>query len=316
MTTTSSSSSSRKRQRARSTLSEDIARRLLAEARIEMPSDAGYPRGLLASVADALNAETVLSDDLPTDGQTCRSQKSPIIHLSRSGSDARTVFTFGHELAHLALYKYAPVLPEIASLGDFETERLCDAVAAATILPREWITDAVTPYPSLDEVLGAARSAQVSPTSVILRLRDLGASLTFLRMRRLSNQQWIASTAVGFPHEIRRALRPDQSASTTLDALVHESLYGRVVAVSDVQIGLVYNRQPPLVTYGSACASKHLVHLLIHDLRCDSIGREVGWRLKLRNGKVGVDVCRVSVERRQPIFMRCRRTEVEARSKR
>lgn len=271
------------RQRA---LPDVLARRLLDEAGIDLSVSTRYPLGLLATVASSLDVRTEFDSHLTVDGQTCRGREGITVRLARSSHDTRTVFTFAHELAHIALRKYASEIPNAADLTPRQTERLCDAVAAATVLPRAWVNASIDGQPSIAEVFAMAHSANVSPTAVVLRLRDMGFDFCFVRLRTLNDGRWIAASAVGLPHEVRRLLAPDDVMSRRLDDATDDACDSRRgPALRKLQVSLHYERERTRDTPATIHATAETAHLLIDRLRCtaETMSSSSAWTLHLRD---------------------------------
>ncbi|MHB8290281.1 MAG: ImmA/IrrE family metallo-endopeptidase [Acidimicrobiales bacterium] len=265
-------------------LAEDIASRLLARAGLDPEQLDSYPKNLLSSVAACLNVKAEFSGELLIDGRSCYgSGKTTTVQLSSTTSETRAVFTYAHELAHVALRKFADDLTWVSALTPLQTERLCDSVAAAMILPRSWLVATMEDKPSIPEILTLARAAHVSPMTVGVRLNDIGIDLCYMRFRPLRNRRWISASAVGVPHEVRRLLAPTGDMLLRLESTPDGSSGGAWEVVQELLITLTREHQPSIAAPGSLHQLRDSVYLLISGLRCSRDGS--GWRLAVKGSR-------------------------------
>jgi len=111
----------------------------------------------------------------------------PIIDLASGDSATGRTFTLLHELTHLALNGGGICSPLKPSELTAQTERYCDAVAAATLMPAEFVES----FPRLDsvsnptDILGQmSRLCGASREALVYRFRELGrvSESVFARM--------------------------------------------------------------------------------------------------------------------------------------
>lgn len=152
-----------------------LARKLLKDLGInEPPVD-------LIQVARHLNAEIVMSDELPEEVHgTVVPLKSGkfLILISVFICETRRNFTIAHELAHIVLrhHRIARVLTStasISSLKDAENkiERLADAFASELLMPKHWVRKYVNTYGT--DVQELAELFMVSREAMRIRLKEL-----------------------------------------------------------------------------------------------------------------------------------------------
>lgn len=211
-------------------LGDRIASRLLRDAGVDCTSSF-RPAHTLSTIAGFLEIKPKLSGGFLGDGHSCIGPVGNMVTLNTHGPGTRTVFTFAHELAHLAIWRYRDDMHGLANIEGAQLERLCDAVGAALVLPKEWIARAVDGEPSLAEICSIAGKAHVSPSAVAIRLRDVGYPVCLLRLRRLRGGTWIIAAAVGISNDGRRHLAMARSSALHLDAMAnhcHEDLPTRL----------------------------------------------------------------------------------------
>lgn len=108
------------------------------------------------------------------------SSNRPIIELAYGESDRRKRFTLSHELAHLAFIGAQPALPEERSRrGAIDgvlrrEERLCNAIAAELLMPRNRFScEATALSPSFGALSSLADVFVVSVEAALRRIREL-----------------------------------------------------------------------------------------------------------------------------------------------
>ncbi|WP_051179131.1 ImmA/IrrE family metallo-endopeptidase [Thermodesulfovibrio thiophilus] len=152
-----------------------VARKLLKDLGInEPPVD-------LIQVARHLNAEIVLSDELPEEVHgTVVPVKSGsfLILVNVFICEARRNFTIAHELAHIALrhHRIAKVLTSTANISpskdvEKKIERLADAFASELLMPKHWVRKYVNAYGT--DVKELAEIFMVSHEAMRIRLKEL-----------------------------------------------------------------------------------------------------------------------------------------------
>lgn len=249
-----------------------------------------YPAGLLGKISRHLGVTSEIGPDVAGSGQACIDDKERSIKVSSSRGETRAMFTFAHELAHIAVAHYEAMSSILPALDGRDLERFCDRVAAALVLPKGWLERTVDAPPTIEQIHSISRKSMVSELAVVSRLRDLGFACALLKMRKLANGRWIVVSCAGLPHELRRLLQPASCLERQLDALDQD-----VVRSGVIEFGVADGTCNAQV---SMCRVRDGAHLLI-----DRLGYRERWtddflNWELRAGKRNVGVIRVQT--RQP----------------
>lgn len=191
-------------------LVEQVARRLLAIApRQEPPVD-------VVALARALGVDRILRTATVEDGRLEQRDGQISIFVRADARPTRQRFTIAHEIGHLVLAEPGQdlVARRSQATGDRE-ERFCDALAAALLLPREWILRRYADAPErLETARQVADACEASLSAAVLRLRELlNWKSSLLQWRRADSGRWFLSQAVGLPYPLRN--RVTSSAQTT-----------------------------------------------------------------------------------------------------
>jgi Zn-dependent peptidase ImmA (M78 family) len=97
------------------------------------------------------------------------------VRLNTASTQVRKRFTLAHEACHSLFYELVPELKFIPHAPDEEEERLCNAGAAALLIPGNALRKKVKRVqPSLDSLYELASEYTVSIQTILLRLRSLG----------------------------------------------------------------------------------------------------------------------------------------------
>jgi hypothetical protein len=144
-----------------------------------------------------------LIDDLDCDGmlepagQTF--QDGFVVRLKRNSPSARRRFTLAHELCHTFFYELVPEIKYAAHVADEEEERLCNAGAAAILIPEHQLRRNTKGLePSLNALDRLSAEFEVSPASMMVRLRSLGVwTCELSRWRRMSDGRFALDTFYG-----------------------------------------------------------------------------------------------------------------------
>jgi IrrE N-terminal-like domain len=243
-----------------------------------------YPCAVLSRVADHFSVTAEVVRGLATDGVCTVSSGQRSIRLSNVQSGTRTVFTFAHELAHVAMDHYAAEFPELADLTGAALERFCDNVAGRIVLPTAWLTGSTDGRPTLAEVMSIARKAHLSPTAVTVRLREVGHRCGLLQLRRLGGGSWIVAAAVGLPHEIRRIMRPSRCFVLSLERASRESL-------SHLTLELVHNESVARMDVSCSGAIGGAT-VLVERISAQSrwLDGRLSWTIRTQSGQVAESI--------------------------
>ena len=169
----------------------DVAERLAAVLLVEAGVPPEPPIDLVA-VAVALGVRDIAVADIVQDGRVEAVAGGFSVTLGAHTASLRQRFTLAHELAHIALADDDHLVAHRGAVAHgAATERLCDAVAASLLLPRQWILSLADLPPDMSSVSAVAERASVSKTAAFLRLRDVLAwDLSMLRFGRSRSNDW------------------------------------------------------------------------------------------------------------------------------
>ena len=152
-------------------------------------------------LARRLGVRAILNDpDLASDGLTAWTSEGPCISLRSGLASGRRRFALSHELTHVLLGHGHAGTP--VRNGDACTdERLCDATAAALLMPPASMHDMLGRSVRLRTVLSRAQVLDVSISALVVRMNELSNKRhVFLRAIR---QQGIAAWTVMPPLGLR-----------------------------------------------------------------------------------------------------------------
>jgi hypothetical protein len=171
----------------------------------------------------ARRLDVVLSDrqGLIEDGRLEVSDADIEIHVRNGLSRTRRRFTIAHELGHLILpCPGTRTTARRSSWDHSDEERLCDEIAAAILMPREWIRHRFLHRAhNLSTVRHLAYQADVSMAAALVRLKELvGWSESLLRWR-YEEGKWRFIAGAGVPRSIHGDVRSAPCTSGCLDRL-------------------------------------------------------------------------------------------------
>jgi len=217
-------------------LAERLAYALLARASIPAwaPVD-------VSKIARCLGAD-VIPVTLQEDGYLASDDHGFHIFVNKEQPLVRQRFSVAHELGHLALHSGDMASHHIRTIErSFRSEEmLCNTVAGALLLPREWLERTrpdlwTVEREALEDVRAIAAEAHVSLEVALVRLRDLcGWTATMLHWRRRNPRRpdrptWrLVAQAGVFPWE-RGSILP---VSATGDVLTEAAATSRDIHVA------------------------------------------------------------------------------------
>ncbi|MEX2375974.1 MAG: ImmA/IrrE family metallo-endopeptidase [Dehalococcoidia bacterium] len=197
----------------RSHLAEALVRSAFAGRR-RVPVD-------LEGIARDLGVSEVVTAQMTEDGRTTWHGGRPRIELRDGRPKSRTRFTFAHEVGHILIARDESVVRRTRALDADATERLCDEIAAAILMPREW----VLPYASREKltlslVRLVAHRGQVSLSAAAVRLAEVGGrTCALLRWQRGPARWLVVERQAGVPGRFSGLLEASPSTSELLDQL-------------------------------------------------------------------------------------------------
>lgn len=182
--------------------------------RLDVPSRPPVDLELLAKrmgVIEIRNTEMVEDGRLEQDG------KRAVVYLRSDLGHGRRRFTLAHELAHRALiHPNAPATAYRRAGTNDDEERLCDEIAAALLMPREWIRSHDSRPSNLSTLRIISRYGGVSMSAALVRSREINHWQKSLIRFSFDRGKWRLQGASGVPVEWHRSIR---SASATHEVL-------------------------------------------------------------------------------------------------
>lgn len=199
------------------TLGEELGRAALAAFGLPCPVD-------LLALASALGVQAVGVDrELHEDGRTTWTETAPTITLRDDpAAGGRARFTFAHELAHVIVGNAGQpgaVSRRTLRLRPQAEETLCDAVAAALLLPREWVAARLEVPAQLGAIRRLAAAGDVSLAAAAVRVGAVfpGHDLTLLRWRK-AGSRWALAGRAGWPMQMGYTVRAGSGTEALLEA--------------------------------------------------------------------------------------------------
>src|SRR5260370_19590375 len=119
-------------------LTTGLAERLAGTARSQASPAVPIDLGELARALDVRRIEFA---SMVEEGRTCWIDGRPEIALRSGRPRVRTRFTLAHELGHVLIAdgKSGALAKRTRSLEPSDEEILCDWIAAALLMPRDWV---------------------------------------------------------------------------------------------------------------------------------------------------------------------------------
>lgn len=182
------------------------------------------PPSSLVPLAMSLGADCVVVGDLgarPQDGLLETVDDRIMIRIRRDQYRTRQRFTLAHEIAHLVLAQPDFYLAAMRRRNGLENdERFCDALAAALLMPVDWIEDRYAEQPrNLTTLRDCSRETKTSLPASLLRLRTiLGWKSSLLHWRR-DDRVWHLVGMTGVPQKVRFRLSTPDTAQQLLSDL-------------------------------------------------------------------------------------------------
>lgn len=151
---------------------QDFAETVALEMRRTSPVDR-FPVHL-HSIARRLGVQEIRFEAMSSDGRVVWSEGIPAIAVRDDMSPFRKRFTLAHELAHVMLGHGGVRYRDGANTTALdEQEKLCDAVAAALLMPKERMEKMLEGGVDWHAVISVSKELQVSRQSLVNRLADL-----------------------------------------------------------------------------------------------------------------------------------------------
>ena len=126
----------------------------------------------------------VISDD----------QGHTVILVSLADAHVRQRFTVAHEVGHLWLERLDSEGASFSPQNDDDTERWCDAFAAAVLIPREWLSAELMYTPIIDlstSLLMKPYGHDVSAVTLFRRIGEVSKISVGILERTRGNNEWV-----------------------------------------------------------------------------------------------------------------------------
>ncbi|MCE9620839.1 MAG: ImmA/IrrE family metallo-endopeptidase [Actinomycetia bacterium] len=171
-------------------LAERVADDLLRAVGESIPVDVGR-------VAEMVGVATVETAPMIEDGRTMWTPIGPVIQLNPARPKTRQRFTLAHEIAHVVLGPSSDpdrvVYRRAMCDSEIDEEHLCDAFAAALLMPRTWVNDQVRfwarPTFTLNLLRAMSGHAEVSISAAAARVTDVAGRLcAVIRWSKVGNE--------------------------------------------------------------------------------------------------------------------------------
>lgn len=162
------------------------------------------PSVSIKTLANRLHVPVHMTD-MPEDGILSPADSSPYVLINSGQPRARQRFTLAHELTHYILRYglFGTCAMRAGTPGFGSEEYFCDRVAAALLMPNTWIENYSGTPANLATLYAIARSAHVSLSAALVRLRDLtGWRQSLLQYRRRNGRWELVGEAGLFPAQL------------------------------------------------------------------------------------------------------------------
>lgn len=152
------------------------------------------------------------------DGRLEQDGRHATIYLRERLPATRRRFTIAHELGHrLLLHPRAPAQRYRHRLVHDKEERFCDDLAAAMLLPRDWVsTNFATAPCRLATVRHLATGTQTSLSASVVRLHEVVQWNRSLLRFRLIDARWRLDAPAAVPFEIHGQIRTTDATTSVL----------------------------------------------------------------------------------------------------
>lgn len=207
-------------------LAERIARELLlmTDRRSNPPVD-------LPSLAHVIGVRAISTRTLVEDGRVVWGAEGPSIELRPDRPLSRQRFTLAHEIAHVVLAGESgvgQVARRTVTADPNAEEELCDAVAAALLMPRDWMERHSRGKLNLSTLRLIAHHAEVSLSAAAVRVAEVGRRTSILLRWRRLNDDWICASAAAVPPDLFGRIRLAKESMRTMAGLSTHDVWADV----------------------------------------------------------------------------------------
>ena len=174
----------------------------------------------LEALAASFGVTDIVLAPLVEDGRVIWRDEGPCIELRADRPYGRMRFTLAHELAHV-LVRGRDAVGEVAR-RTFDTatdeEELCDAIAAALLLPRDWVLKVGSRPSTLSRLRFLSNRAGVSLSAAAVRLAEVTSTTSILFRWRQTDSRWICASVAAVPPHLFGRMRLPNSSTAILSA--------------------------------------------------------------------------------------------------
>lgn len=169
-------------------------------------------------LAHRMGIDAIVNAQMIEDGRLDQDGETATIYLRSGIPDSRRRFTIAHELGHrLLLHPRAPAERYRRRLVSDAEERLCDAIAAAILLPRRWVAaNYNTALHDLATIRHLAARTGTSLGASLVRLCEVADWPESLLRFRFVNDKWRLDAPAAVPLSIHGQIRTTTRTSETL----------------------------------------------------------------------------------------------------
>ncbi len=214
-------------------LAERIARELLlmTDERFSPPVD-------LPSLAHLIGVRAISTRPLVEDGRVVWDAGGPSIELRPDRPVSRQRFTLAHEIAHVVLAGKSgagQVARRTVTSDPNGEEELCDAVAAALLMPRDWMERHSRGNLNLSTLRLIAHHAEVSLSAAAVRVAEVGRRTSILLRWRKLDDDLICASAAAVPPDLFGRIRLAKVSVRTIAGLPRHDVWADVEVSFDGQ---------------------------------------------------------------------------------
>jgi Zn-dependent peptidase ImmA (M78 family) len=202
-------------------IGEEFAAMALAGAARQLPVD-------LEALARGMGVSEIKFGNLREDGRTTWAEGRTTIEVRADRPHPRQRFTLAHEIAHvlLANNRQRDVRLRKSSLDQDSEERLCDWIAAAILMPLEWIRPLSHRPMTLRQLRAVASAADVSLSAAAVRISEVGARpCILLRWKRGNDGRWVLVGMAGVPHALVGRVSISSASSQEIGQVRRQDMY-------------------------------------------------------------------------------------------
>jgi Zn-dependent peptidase ImmA (M78 family) len=170
-------------------------------------------------LASRMGVESIRNAQMIEDGRLEQDGTTATIYLRDGLPTGRRRFTIAHELGHrLLLHPRAPAERYRRRLAGDAEERLCDDLAAAILLPRQWVGAEFHAAPHrLNTVRRLAAVTETSLSASLVRLSEVVNWPESLLRFKFVNDRWRLDAPAAVPFDIHCQIRTTAATSHSLD---------------------------------------------------------------------------------------------------